>query len=286
MRRRTVLAPLLTLLTGACSPTAVLNALAPTRGVSVHRDIAYAAEPRQRLDIYAPDEGTEPARPIVVFFYGGSWESGDRSLYRFLGAELAARGIVTVIPDYRVYPEVRFPAFMHDAATATAWAHGHAGAFRGDPASLFLMGHSAGGQIATLLALDGEYLDADGLAPRQIAGVIGLAGPYDFLPLRSATLKAIFGPEPQWPRSQPINYVRPGAPPMLLAAGSDDTIVDPGNATRLAARLRAAGDAVTETIYPRIGHEMLIGAFATPLAFAAPVRRDVLGFIAARGESA
>jgi acetyl esterase/lipase len=142
------------------------------------------------------------------------------------------------------------------------------------------MGHSAGAQIATLLALNGDYLQAEGLDPTMIAGVIGLAGPYDFLPLQDATLKAIFGPEAQWLESQPIDFVRPGAPPMLLVTGGDDDTVDPGNTQRLATRLRAAGDHVTETIYPAIGHKILIGAFATPLAFLAPVRRDVLDFIA------
>jgi acetyl esterase/lipase len=281
MRPRLALAALTTLLAGACSPAAVLNAVAPQSGVTVDSDIAYAAGPRQRLDVYAPAVGAASGHghPVVVFFYGGGWESGERGLYRFLGAGLAARGVVTVIPDYRVYPEIKFPTFMEDAALAVAWARRHNGDFGGDGHTVFLMGHSAGAQIAMLLALDGEYLAAAGLDTSQIAGVIGLAGPYDFLPLKSATLKAIFGPEAQWPRSQPINYVTPAAPPMLLAAGSDDTTVDPGNTRRLAARLRAAGAAVTETIYPGVGHMMLAGAFATPLAFVVPIRRDVLDFI-------
>ena len=217
---------------------------------------------------------------MVVFFYGGGWEDGDRGLYRFVGAELAAHGIVAIIPDYRVYPEAVFPAFMQDAAQAVAWARDHAAQFGGDPNRLFLMGHSAGGQIATLLAFDSEYLQAVGIDTRTIRGVVGLAGPYDFLPLKTATLKAIFGPESEWPRSQPIDYVAAGAPATLLLAGSTDDTVDPGNTRRLAARLRAAGDQVTATIYPSVGHETLIGAFAPALSFLAPTRRDVLDFIA------
>jgi acetyl esterase/lipase len=282
MRWPTVLAPVVMLLLSACSPVTILNTLAPSSGIVVRRGIAYGPGPRHALDVYAPAPGKEDLRyPVVVFIYGGSWQDGDRSIYRFVGAELASHGIVAIIPDYRVYPEVVFPGFMEDTAKAVAWARDHAGAYGGDPHRLFLMGHSAGGQIVTLLALDGEYLKAVGMTPKDIAGVIGLAGPYDFLPLKDATLKTIFGPESGWKRSQPIDFVDPGAPPMLLVAGSDDDTVDPGNTERLAAKLRAAGDHVTEAIYPSVGHVTLIGAFARPLGFLAPVRRDVLNFIAA-----
>jgi acetyl esterase/lipase len=271
----------------ACSPTAVLNAVAPRDGVTLTRDLAYADGPRQTLDVYAPRfPGTvapTPA-PVVVFFYGGGWESGSKDMYRFVGAALAARGVMTVIPDYRLYPQVRFPAFMDDAAAAVAWTHDNAVRFGGDPHRLFLMGHSAGGQIVALLALDGRYLRADGLSPRRdLRGVIGLAGPYDFLPLHSATLKAIFGPEAERPRSQPINFVSAQAPPMLLLAGHDDATVDPGNTVRLAARLRAAGGTVESALYPGVGHKTLIAAFSAPLTFLAPVREAALRFVAAHG---
>jgi acetyl esterase/lipase len=286
MRWPAALAPLMTLLGGACSPVAMLNVLAPSQGIVKRYDIPYAAGSRAYLDVYAPEPGNGIVNhPVVVFFYGGGWDSGDRSLYRFVGAELAARGVVVVIPDYRLYPEVRFPAFMEDAAQAVAWAGLHSNEYGGDAKRMFLMGHSAGAQIATLLALDGAYLQAAGFDRGHIAGVIGLAGPYDFLPLESAELKAIFGPEETWKYSQPINYVRPGAPPMLLVAGSDDSIVDPRNTEHLAARLRSVGDTVTATIYPDVSHKTLIGAFAGPLTFVAPVRRDVLDFISAHAEA-
>lgn len=192
---------------------------------------------------------------------------------------------MTMIPDYRLYPQVHFPASMKDAAAAAAWARDNAQRFGGDPRRLFLMGHSAGGQIATLLALDASYLQAEGLsAQRDICGVIGLAGPYDFLPLHSATLAAIFGPEDERPRSQPINFVSAQAPPMLLLAGRDDDTVDPGNTLRLAARLRSAGGTVEDKLYPGVGHITLIAAFSGPLTFLAPVRVAALSFVAAHGE--
>jgi acetyl esterase/lipase len=145
------------------------------------------------------------------------------------------------------------------------------------------MGHSAGAQIATLLALDPVYLHAQDVAPDTVCGVVGLAGPYDFLPLHDPELETIFGPEAERPRSQPINYVTPQAPPMLLLAGRDDTTVDPGNTLRLAAKLRGAGVSVQSGLYPRIGHAPLIGAFAWPLGFLAPARKDTIDFVQAHG---
>jgi acetyl esterase/lipase len=273
-----VTALLLTVAVAACSPTTLLNALAPRDGITVTRGIAYADGPRRTLDVYAPRPSDRPA-PVLVFFYGGNWDSGSKAMYRFVGAAMAARGVLTVIPDYRLYPQVRFSAFMYDAAKAVAWTRQNIPQFGGDPHRLFFMGHSAGGQIATLLALDPTYLGSVDLSPRAVCGVIGLAGPYDFLPLESAELKTIFGPEAEQSRSQPINYVSPQAPPMLLLAGRDDTTVDPGNTVRLAAKLRAAGVSVQDELYPGIGHKTLIAAFARPLGFLAPAREAAVRFV-------
>jgi acetyl esterase/lipase len=263
---------MLMLLMSACSPTSVLNAMAPRDRVTLTRDVAYADGSRHTLDIYGPRASAMPV-PVVVFFYGGGWEAGSKGMYRFVGATLAAHGVMTVIPDYRLYPQVRFPAFMQVSAAAVAWTRANIMLFGGDSNRLFLMGHSAGGQIAALLALDGSYLQADGMSPSEVCGVIGLAGPYDFLPLHSDTLKAIFGPEAE----------RPQAPPMLLLAGQDDDRVDPGNTMRLAARLRNFGRPVNDNLYPGVGHKTLIASFSGPLTFLAPARGAMMHFIAAHG---
>lgn len=279
-RRRTMFAAIGALLTGACSPVAVLNALAPREGVRETTGLAYGAGQRHGIDVYAP-EGAAGA-PVVVFLYGGSWESGDRGMYRFLGASLASAGVVCMVPDYRVWPEVGFPGFVQDAAQAMAWARRNAAAHGGAADRVVLMGHSAGAHIATLLGLDGDYLAAEGLRPADaLRGVVGLAGPYDFLPLRSRTLQAIFGPESTWPASQPVNHVERGAPPMLLVTGDADSTVLPRNTESLAARLRAADNPVRTLTYPGIGHREILGAFAPGLRFLAPVRQDVLRFVAA-----
>lgn len=262
-------------------PLPALNAIAPVAGMALTAGIAYGTGPRHRLDVYAPHATGAPT-PVVVFFYGGGWETGEKAMYRFVGAALAARGVLVVIPDYRLHPEVRFPAFMDDAAAAVAWARANAARFGGDPHRIVLMGHSAGGNIATLLALDPGYLRSVGMSPADVCGVIGLAGAYDFVPARPEAFAAIFGPEAEWARSRPISYVSARAPPMLLLAGRNDGTVEPGNSVRLAARLRAAGADARVTLYPGITHMALIAAFSRPFSFLAPVREDALHFIAAR----
>jgi len=265
----------------ACSGVAALNTLEPKGGIAIHRDIAYRAGPRGGLDIYQPKSADGHA-PVVVFLYGGGWDSGAKGDYLFAGAALARQGFVTVVPDYRIYPEVRWPAFLQDSAEAVAWTRAHAAEYGGDPGKLFLMGHSAGAYNAVDLAVDRRWLGAVGLDPRKdIRGVVGLAGPYDFLPLHSTELKTIFGPEAGRPDTQPINHVDGQAPPLFLATDTADTVVDPGNTTRMAAKVRAAGGQVETRDYKGLSHALLMGAVAAPLNFLAPVLADSTAFIRA-----
>ncbi len=266
------------LLAGGCTPADTLNLLARPGTWELTASIPYASGDRRSLDVYRPVNAKDA--PVVVFFYGGNWQNGSKEIYRFLAATLANHGYVAIVPDYRVYPEVKFPDFLADGAQAVRWAKRNAAGFGGDPDKLFIMGHSAGAHIAAMLTLDPQWLAAVGLnAKRDVAGLIGLAGPYDFLPLRDPTLKVIFGPG-DLAHTQPITFVDGVEPPALLATGAGDTTVSPGNTTRLSARLRQNGGTVTEIVYPRIGHVPIIGAFSPVLRFLAPVVRDVDGFIA------
>ena len=268
------------LLVAWSSPAAILNAWAARGDYKVSREIAYAPGSRKALDVYAPAVIGEKRASIVLFLYGGGWEDGDKSTYLFVGAALAARGFVTIIPNYRVYPEVRFPAFVEDAALAMRWARDHASEFGGDPDRMVLMGHSAGAHIAAMLTFDRQWLADVGLDPRRhLKAMVGLAGPYDFLPLHSDTLKAIFGPENRLAASQPINFVDGAAPRVFLATGRADDTVDPGNTTRLADRIRTKGGVAIVKIYDHVGHATLIGAFAGPLRPLAPVLRDATRFL-------
>jgi acetyl esterase/lipase len=274
LNRRGVLGTAAALAVAGCSPVTVLNTLAPSRLVA--DGVAYGEGERRKLDIYAP-AGVGPF-PVLVFLYGGAWDSGSRAIYRFLGGAFASHGLVTVIPDYRLYPEVKFPSFLQDCAAAVRWTRDNIGRYGGDAGPFFLMGHSAGAYNAAMLGLDGEWLGQVGMARADLRGVIGVSGPYDFVPDTDA-LRDIFGPPDHYPQTQPINFVDGHSPPMLLLTGTADTTVKPGNTTRLADRIREKGGFVEARYYEGIDHIEIIGAVGTPLHFLAPTLRDSLAFM-------
>jgi acetyl esterase/lipase len=270
---------------GGCTTAQLLNALIPTQGYSRVEAIPYAetVNPRQTLDVYAPRQAVaSDKRPVVVFFYGGSWQDGDKETYQFVGEALTAQGYVAVIPDYRVYPQVNFPIFINDAAAAVRWTMMHVQAFGGEPRQIFLMGHSAGAHIAMLLGLDPRYLDAAGVAPGTVRAVIGMAGPYDFLPLTDPKLEALFANASGLASTQPINFVHRGEPPLLLLHGLSDTVVLPRNSERLAAAARDVGAPVELIEYPDYGHVGLIAGTAAPLRGGSPVMPDITAYINAQ----
>jgi acetyl esterase/lipase len=216
------------------------------------------------------------AAPVVVFFYGGSWRNGTRLDYRFVGKSLARAGFLVIVPDYRKAPQVVFPPFIADSARAVAWARLHAAENGGDPSRMFLVGHSSGAHMAALLATYGRFLRAVGMQPRDIKGIVGLAGPYDFLPLTDPALKQVFGTQSEWPKSQPVKFVDGDEPPFLLFQGTADTLVRPGNAPSLAARLRAANEQVELRMLDGTSHS---GVLVDLLRDASPVRQGVLRFL-------
>ena len=189
----------------ACSPVKLLNAAIPSSGYKKTGAIAYGTDPRQELDVYVPAAPAAATRPVVVFFYGGSWQNGDRANYLFVAQALTSRGYVAVLPDYRTYPETAFPGFVDDAAAAVRWTRDHAHEFGGDPARLFVMGHSAGAHLAALIATDPRYLAAQAMSKADLRGMIGLAGPYDFLPIKDRTLLDVFLPARAHKASQSIS---------------------------------------------------------------------------------
>ena len=248
--------------------------------VRIQHDVVYAEGGQGRLDVYSP-RVLRPHAPVAVLVYGGSWQSGEKGLYGFVGLSLASRSIVTVIPDYRVYPQVRYPDFLTDNAQAVAFAKQHAAEWGGDSDRLYLIGHSAGAYNVAMLALDPPWLGSVSLdSRREIKGVVGLAGPYDFLPLRDPKLKIIFGPEECLTETQLITHVARAGPPMRLLAGSKDTVVDPGNSMQLAAAIRAHGGLISTEIYPGLGHVSLITSVSGLFRHRAPVLDDITAFIA------
>jgi acetyl esterase/lipase len=258
-------------------PIELINKSVGLAGVSVKRGLAYGSHPRQRLDVYGPKRLAENL-PVIVFFYGGSWQGGERADYAFIASLLVRQGFIVVVPDYRLYPEVKFPDFVEDSAAAVAWAFNNIAAAGGDTESIFLLGHSAGAYNAVLLGLAGIFLQESGASAGRLAGVIGLAGPYDFLPLKDPALKIIFSTPVDIRHTQPITFARGDAPPMFLATGGADTVVMPRNTAALAARLRELGGTVETRIYPGIGHIGLILATLPYLGWRAPVLKDLLAF--------
>jgi acetyl esterase/lipase len=268
----------------ACSPLKTINALTPSDTFTKTADIAYGSDPLQKLDVYTPLNLHEKA-PVVVFFYGGNWNSGSRQEYAFVGEALASRGIVAVIADYRLYPQVRYPAFVEDGAKAVAWSHDKVQNYGGDPSRLYVMGHSAGAYNAAMVALDERWLGAYGLTPEILRGWIGLAGPYDFIPIENKGVRPVFFFPNTPPDSQPINHVHAGLPPALLIAPVNDDLVDPvRNTGGLTKKLRAAGVHVDEIYYDRTSHATLVGSISRPLRFLAPVLDDIERFVKSDGD--
>ena len=264
------------LLLSGCSGLAMVDVLTPADGYTVEAGIAYGSDRRQRLDVYRPDPPVSDA-PVVVFFYGGGWQSGDRARYRFVAQALTTRGLIVVVPDYRLYPQVLFPAFVEDGAAAVAWAAANLTPTGEEP--VLVMGHSAGAHIAAMLVTDTRYLEAQGVDPARLSGFVGLAGPYDFLPLDPGYMRTLFGPEERYPESQPVNFVSGDEPPILLIHGTGDTTVWPRNSIRFAQRLGDRGAQVDLKLYPDVGHGPVLGALAPRLRSLALTLDDVDAFI-------
>jgi acetyl esterase/lipase len=245
------------------------------------RHVPYGPLPRQKLDIYVPKNGEVKA--TILYLYGGGWVSGARWYYRLFGRAMAARGYAVVVPDYHLYPKATFPAFVEDAALAFKWMHDHAAELGGNSAQLFVMGHSAGAHISTLLGLDAAYLRAHGLQPSAIKGIVGLAGPYTLDPLKWTGLKDIFATSRDAPHAaRPIKLVRAGAPPMLLLHGARDRVVGPHASINLAGALTAAGATAEAKVYPNIGHFEVFAAYLWGWRWRASVMKDTEAFIDAR----
>lgn len=272
---------LLTPLLAACSPFPVLNGLGSDNAYLKVSTIRYGEAPRQQLDVYQPAISRKGI--VVVFFYGGGWRTGQRDEYRFVAQTLTRHGATVVIPDYRTYPSGVFPDFMHDAAAAVAWTQKNIAQYGGDSKKVYLVGHSAGAHIATLLALDKRYLAAQGLGTDVLAGVVGLATPANFAATLEAKYQPAFGNQTELERAQPIRYVRGDAPPMLLLHGADDGVVSPRNSLAMAERITELGGQARAKIYPDKGHPGLILFFA-PLFGGSVILDDTLDFLGLKAD--
>ncbi len=262
----------------ACSGLGVLEALTPTGGYVASRDIAYGSDPRQTLDVYAP-EGAADA-PVAIFWYGGSWAYGSKAQYRFVAEALVRRGFVVVLPDYRLTPAIRFPAFVDDAAAAVDWTLANIGRFGGQDARVLLIGHSAGAYNATMAVL------ARKVPLPRIAGVVAISGPADFDPKKGRALLAAFGHVEDNTTTQPLALARARGtgdlPPFLLLHGETDVVVAPRQSVALAAAIRDGGGQARDILYPSTGHADIMLGLTTNFAGSLRLLDEIVAFHAQR----
>jgi acetyl esterase/lipase len=286
---------LLCLLLVACVPTttprteagSALYILSNTNGLEGVRrleGIAYGAHPRQKLDVYLPTKQAA-SKGMVVFGYGGGYTDGNRDEYRFIGQVFASLGLVTVVYDYRLFPEVRFPTYLEDAALAVRWAYDHAGNYGADKYTMLLAGHSAGAHIAALLATNSKYLGAVQMQPRQLGLVLALGGGYQFWNAQTGFLSPDFaqvmqGADPV--QTQPIEFISPFSANMVLMHGSQDQVLPIGQARAFALRAKQVGANVQLLEYPG-DHASTVIDLSTTLRFRSSQYADLLNILEARG---
>ena len=268
-----------------CSPAGLLNGISRVSGDGntrlAVRGAAYGPLVRHKLDVWVPANPPATPLPVIVFFYGGGWVSGDRGDYGFAGRAFAAQGFVTIVADYRLVPEVRFPAFLQDGALAVKWARDHAARYGGDPQRISLVGHSAGAYQAAMLSLDRHYLTDVGVAPKIVRAAALLATPTDFYPWTEVRGRDALGQWPNPSETQPITYARADAPPLLLMHGTADTIVRPYNSERLSAKLRRLGAPVELRLYPGKSHTDLVKSLSPTFRGTTPALADSVAFLRA-----
>lgn len=249
-------------------------------GVRVAEAVPYGETPSQRVDVYAPGgDTTDDRKPVIIWFHGGGWNNGGRRQYAFAGRALAAEDFVSVVAGYRLDEEGKFPVFMEDAAAAIRWTHANIARYGGDPERIVLAGHSAGGHIVTLAALDESWLGDLAKPGGAIRGVVGIAGAYDWLPFEpGSSSDKYLGHTRPLSRTQPVAYARADAPPMLLLWGDADELVFRRNIDGLGAALSAQQGVVATKIYPGIDHSEIVMALSRPYRDLAPVLADTLAF--------
>ncbi|MGL4612146.1 MAG: alpha/beta hydrolase [Trueperaceae bacterium] len=270
----------------ACSPLAYVN-FQVSGQMNVASDIVYNTSTEQRLDIYTrPDI---PSKGTVIFVHGGYWDSGNKNDYPFLADSLTEGGYTTVTVDYRLVSEsVTFPNYVNDVANAVTWTFENIGEYGGNAERIFLMGHSAGAHIAALVAFDERYLEERGQRNKDLSGLIGFAGAYNFLPVDPNDTRSVaaLGPIENYADTQPINFVDSTDPPAFLAYTLEDDLVNPNNTISFANAIRDIGEHVEEHEYDGVDHITLLGALARASRFFnEAILEDLINFLNASSSS-
>lgn len=258
-----------------CSAVQIVNSVSKIYPVEVEKDIAFGDNPRDTMDIYYPKSKNENSAntPVVVFIYGGSWNRGEKSEYEFVGRKLASLGYITMLPNYRVYPEVKYPDFLKDGAKSIAKLVDQLKTEKYQPLKpsdkIVLMGHSAGAYNAAMLAMDDRWLARENLNRADlIEGLIGMAGAYNIYPIGVPEVRPVFN-HPNYPeKSQPIDYVAESkVPTLLLAPESDELVSLEKNTFSLAKALGEVGTPNQLVTVEGTDHISLIGTLSPVLFF-------------------
>lgn len=260
-----------------CTSISAFFANAPSYfdDVQITKDVIFNEANNLKLDVYTPPPSIAHKNQVIIFFYGGSWESGSKNLYRFVGSVFANHGYVVIIPDYRKYPSVKFPEFMFDVADAVEWTQNNIKKYGVKNPEIILVGHSAGANISTLLITDKSYLQSKKI---KVYGGIGLAGAYDFTP-NTERLKDIFGPPTNYPSMRPLTFIDGSEPPLFLAHGEKDKIVGLFNFDRMVSKLKEKKVPVTAKLYPDMGHVDLISQLSWIGGKESLLFKDIIKFL-------
>ncbi|MCK4743611.1 MAG: alpha/beta hydrolase [Sulfuriflexus sp.] len=261
-------------LTG-CSPLGILNATVSSDGYTSVLNQAYGKKTRQSLDVHIPNNVSDNA-DVVIFYYGGRWQYGSKEQYKFVADAFTSKGIIVVLPDYRLYPDVDWRDFIKDGAGAYQWVFENIGKYHGNPKRIFVMGHSAGAHISAMVSLDESLLDKK---IRRPCGFMGLAGPYDFLPIRDADVIRVFSSAGDLKNTQPITFINKNDPAMLLMHGRDDVSVKVGNTTRVEKRVKQIGGTVNTKLYDDVDHIDLLISLSSTFRHISPVLDDSVAFM-------
>jgi len=258
-----------------CSPIRLVGVVTPDGSSRVIKGEAYGVLQRRQLDVYRP-KTPKAGTPVVVFFYGGSWKNGSRENYSYVGESLANLGYTVVIPDYRVYPEVRFPAFLEDGALALAWVQDHVPEAQ---QGVVIVGHSAGAHIASLLVLDGRYQEAAGVDPELVRGWVGLAGPYAFQPLQWESTRPVFEGLGDADQARPIHFACDRPSHALLLHGDADSAVLPEHSRRMAKALADCNVPVRFEELAGVNHFEIVLGLSSSFQALAPVLEPLVEFL-------
>lgn len=285
---RVILMSVSVMLLSACAKIGLFAANFPSNfgDTKIYTDVSFGPEDWQKADIYVPPHAPDEKLDVVVFFYGGRWTDGVKEEYRFAGSALASKKFIAVLPDYRKYPDVKFPDFVHDGAKAVAWVSDNIAQYGGNPARIHISGHSSGAHIGSLITVDERYLKAEGKSRDDVVrSFAGLAGPYAFIP-EDPDLIDMFGPPENYPQMQVSTFVDKNDPPMMFLYGGKDTHVHMINIDRVKAQMDKIGTCARINLYPDIDHIWIVGSMSWLGQGKASVLDDMAAFFQESGTPA